>query len=190
MNKNSKLKIRNSDLGFTLMEAVVATALFAFVVSSVIGVYLSVIQLDRKARSQRIVAQNARFIMDFLAKEVRNGSINYNCSQWNGIVVGTSNLCVQNQANELERFYLSGTNLKLEKNNSSTNMNSSKVLVSDLKFYVSPAEDPYTPAKTYNVHPHVTVVLELTSNYGTAPTAVAKIRIQDTFTPRYYPSRQ
>ena len=49
--------------GFTLIEAIVATALFAFVVSSIAGVYLSTFQLDRRTRAQRAVSQNARYIM-------------------------------------------------------------------------------------------------------------------------------
>jgi len=67
----------NKQNGFTLIEAVVATGVFAFVVSAVIGVYLAVVQIDSKTRAERSVQQNARFIMDFLGKEIRNGAIDY-----------------------------------------------------------------------------------------------------------------
>src|SRR5687767_8301258 len=97
------LGIGYSRRGFTLIEAVVATAAFAFVVSSIIGVYLSVLQLDRKTRAIATVSQNARFIMEFLAKEVRNGNINY-ASYGGGVVTGTNDLYILNQASELEHI--------------------------------------------------------------------------------------
>jgi len=173
--------------GFTLIEAVVATAVFAFVVSSIIGVYMSTIQLDRKTRSQRAVAQNARFIMEYLAKEVRNGSIYY--SYYPG-GVANSTLALTNQANQAEYFYLSGTDLKIEKGGATTNLNSDSVRVTKLLFRVSPAQDPYTTAKTFNEQPKVTVIMELTSDYGGAGIETSVLNLQSTFATRNYPSRE
>lgn len=175
--------------GFTLIEAIIATSVFAFVVSSILGVYVSTIQLDRKTRAQRAVAQNARFIMEFLAKEVRNGTINY-ASFTGGIVSGTADLYLENQANIIEHLSLSGTDLVLNKNGTNTNMNSSGVKVTNLKYYIQPVGDPYTFAKTYNEQPRVTVVMELTSNYGTRLNDIAKFDLEDTFVIRAYPPRQ
>jgi len=178
---------QKSNQGFTLIEAVVATAVFAFVVSSILGVYMSTIQLDRKTRAERVAAQNARFIMEFLAKEVRNGSIRYS-GYPSGIVNDTLHL--SNQANENLSFYLSGTNLRMDKGGSSTNLNSTGVRVTKLLFRVAPAQNPLTSAKTFNEQPRVTVVLELTSNYGNKVTDMAILNLQSTFTVRNYPSRQ
>ena len=99
---NLKFKICNSQKGFTLLEAVVATAVFAFVISSVAGVYLNVLKLDRKSRAERTVYENSRFIMEFLAKEVRNGSIDH--ASYGGTVPANPDLYIHNQANEIERF--------------------------------------------------------------------------------------
>jgi prepilin-type N-terminal cleavage/methylation domain-containing protein len=185
---NFKFKILNSQKGFTLIEAVVATAVFAFVISAVIGVYLSVLKLDRKSRSQRAVYDNSRFIMEFFAKEIRNGSIEY--SVYGGSIPSNPDLYLRNQANEVEHFFLNGTNLILNKNGTDTNMNSAGVRVTKLKFFIAPTTDPYTPAKAANEQPHVTVVLELTSNYGVNTQDQAKINIQDTFAMRIYPARE
>src|SRR6185436_19309143 len=91
---NSKLQPKTYNLqpqsGFTLVEAVVATAVFAFVMSSIVAVYISTLQLDRKTRSLRNVNQSARFITEFLTKEIRNGSINY-ASFTGGLVPSTNN---------------------------------------------------------------------------------------------------
>lgn len=175
--------------GFTLIEAVVATAVFAFVVSSIIAVYLSTFRIDRKTRAQRAVTQNARFITEFLAKEVQNGMINY-ASYPGGIVPANPSLYVQNQANELEQFYLNETNIVLSKGGSSTNLNSAGVKVTRLNFLIAPTRDPYTPAKAANQQPHVTVILQLTSNYGNNAAETAKLDLQNTYSTRSYPSRQ
>ena len=189
MRLRPKTYNRQSRSGFTLIEAVVATAVFAFVVSSVMGVYLSTFQIDRKTRAQRAITQNARFILEYLAKEIRNGNIDY-ASYPSGIVPADPDLYVQNQFNEDERFYLDGQTMVLYKNGSATSLSTSGVRVTKLKFLISPLGDPYTADKNYNEQPHVTVIMELTSNYGNNPADVATLNFEDTFATRTYPSRE
>src|SRR5690348_2135634 len=93
--------------GFTLIEAVVATAVFAFIASSIIGVYIATLQLNRKSRAERNVANNANYIMSFLAKEIRNGTITY-ASYPSGVVPQNPDLYLENQADEAEHIFLSG----------------------------------------------------------------------------------
>ena len=172
--------------GFTLAEAVVATAVFAFVVTSILGVYMSTLKLDTRTRALRAVSSNARFVMEFLAKEVTNGRIDY-ASYPGASASSTTDLYLINQLNESEHIYLSGTDLVLAKSAGSTNLNSNNVKVTNLKFYASPLGDPLTTAKTYNEQPHVTVVIELTSTSARDP---AKIDLESTYSEMYYPSRQ
>jgi hypothetical protein len=186
-----------SERAFTLIEAVVATAIFATVVVAMLGIYTSVITLDRKSRSQRLVADNSRFIMDFLSKEVRNGSIDYpsyplGLTDPDCTIVGKCvDLYIINQAGDSEHIYLDNLqNLVLVKNGgSATNLNSSNVEVTNLKFYVRPQGDPYTSAKLFNQQPFVTVILELTSNNGANVKDNIKIDLEGTFATRIYPSR-
>ena len=200
MTKNLKFKIKNSQAAFTLIEAVVATSVFAFVIVSILGVYLSTLQLDRKFRAQRVVAENARFIMSFLAKEVRNGSISYAsyASYPGGLTENTcfsglgpcQDLYIQNQSNVVERIFFNGTDLVLTKNGASTNLNSAAVRVTNARFAIQPRGDPYTFAKTYNEQPHVTIVLQLTSSFGAGGPDTAVFDLETTFTTRDYPPRQ
>jgi type II secretory pathway pseudopilin PulG len=191
---SSIFNLQSSSSGFTLIEAVVATAVFAFVVSSMVGVYLSAIQLDRKTRAQRAVTQSARFITEFLTKEVRNGTINY--ASYGGLIPANNNdLYILNQAGELEHIYASADtctvtstcDLLIAKNSTVSNLNSSNVKVSNIKFYIQPRGNPYTDI-VYNEQPRVTMVLELTSN-GLTFTDSAKIDLETTFTTRAYPAR-
>ena len=189
LGKLGQLEIRNFSRGFTLIEAIVATAVFAMVLSSIIGVYISTFQLDRKTRAQRAVSDNARFIMEFLGKEVSNGTIDY--SGANACVNSATVLCVVNQALEAEKFTYDGSaNLSLTKGANTSNLNSAGVKLTIAQFYVAPAGDPYTVAKTFNVQPHVTVVLALLSNYGSKAGETSKLNVQNTFETRNYPSRE
>ncbi|HEX9503919.1 MAG TPA: prepilin-type N-terminal cleavage/methylation domain-containing protein [Patescibacteria group bacterium] len=191
--------------GFTLVESIVATAIFAFVIVSILGVYIAVLNLDTRTRAYRAVADNSRFIMDFLSKEVREGHINYT-SYPSGLVSNTtSDLYLINQNNEAERIYLFNQtqnqietntincltdicNLVLSKGSATSNLNSSSVKVTRLYFYATPDGDPFTAAKTYNLQPGVTVILQLTSNIASRDNV--KIDLESTFSTLYYPTRQ
>ncbi len=176
--------------GFTIIEAVVSASLFAFVISSIVGVYISALQLDRKTRAQRAVIQNGRYIMEFLAKEIRNGDINY-AEYPGGQAASTTNaLYITNQAGENEQFSLTGTNLILSKVTGSTSLNSSRISVTRASFLLSPLMDPFTPTKNTNEQPIVTVFLELTANYSNKPSETAKINLEGSYAVRSYPSRE
>ncbi len=184
--------------GFTLIEALVATALFAFVISSMAGVYISTLKIDRKTRAQRAMAQNARFITEFITKEVRSGRINY-ASYPSGLIASTNqSLYVVNEAFELEHIYpsaafcsiLSPCDIMLTKNGSTpTALNSPSVKITRYGVYIKPAGDPFTAAKTYNEQPNVTIVMEIMSSYGANATDLVRMNLQTTVAVRTYPAR-
>lgn len=181
--------------GFTLIEAIVATALFAFVVSSMLGIFLSILKLDSRTRAQRAVSDNGRYIMEFLAKEVRDGRIDYSAAACGGVVTSITDLCLVNQNNESEHIYPAnasalsgaGTDLVIAKALGTSNMNSSKVKITKLQFIVNPTTDPLTNAKAANEQPHVTIVLELQYESSRDP---AKMNLQTTISENFYPARQ
>lgn len=190
MNRASLKKQR----GFTLIEAVVSAGVFAVVITSALGVYMSTLQLDSKTKAERVVQQNARFIMEYLGKEIRNGSLDYPAFAAAGITnigADTSNIFLINQSLENERIYLNGTNLSLVKTAGTTTLNSSGVRVTKFLVYVSPSTNPFQSLSSNppNVQPSVTVVMELTSNYGNRGANKAVINVQSTFAVRQYPSR-
>ena len=175
-----------SQSGFTLIEAVVAASVFVFVVSAVIGVYISTLRLDSRTRAQRAILDNSRFIMDFLSKEVRNGHIDYNAAACGGVVTSDTDLCLVNQDNEAEHFYLTGNNLAVAKTAGTANLNSSNVLVTNVRFLVAPTSDPLVAGSPTNEQPHVTVILDMKTTSDRDP---VPIHLQSTFSENYYPSR-
>ncbi len=181
--------LKKSEKGFTIIEAVVAAGVFAFVVSSSLGVYMATMQLDAKSRAEREVLQNGRFIMDYLAKEIRNGRIDYSRTN------DTATLSLINQLDEeiSLRFTGLGTyDIILTKTGvGSTRLNSDDVLVMNGMFRLSPDAghgDPFDLANDIHVQPHVMVTLELASA-NQKYMMTSKINLQSTFGVRQYPAR-
>ncbi len=195
-NMHRIFHIRHSSDGFTLIEAVVSAAVFALVMSSVIGVYLAVANIDAKTRAERGVQQNARFIMDFLGKEIRNGGINYAAYPSSTVPYTAggyaTELRVINQSNEAETITCSGTNLTLTKTSGTTNLNSPGVSVSRCAFYISPSTSPFRSLASNppDQQPFVTMVLQLSSAYGNRTVDYTLINLESTFATREYPARE
>lgn len=188
MSKAQHMKYETK--GFTLIEAVVAATLFAFVVTSILGAYLSVLRLDRRTRAERALTENGGVIMSAFEKEITNGHIDYTSYSGGKINGNVRDLYLVNAEN-VDEHYVSNVvsqNLTLTSNGTTTIINPSSVRVTNLEFYISPNFDPYTTSKLDNEQPHVTVVMELTANYDSQDSV--KLDLEDTFTEMYYPSRQ
>jgi prepilin-type N-terminal cleavage/methylation domain-containing protein len=181
-------KLQNQQqAGFTLIEAVVASALFAITVSSILGVYLSTIKLNRRTDVIRTASENARFITEYLSREIKNGQMDYN-----GPVRGPCTAIPAASANSLSIinvdgdhicFFLgddsgsitsAGRNLWAEKNNlPAYKINSGNVQVLNLIFYSSPAFNPYTSGST--VQPRVTFTANIRSTSGNQDNVIIPI---------------
>jgi type II secretory pathway pseudopilin PulG len=191
------IKYKQKEHGFTLIEAVIAATIFAFVIVAVLGVYDSTLRLDNRTRAIRSVADNSRFIMALLDKEITNGHIDYDsylggASASNCTPQINHDLYLINQAGEEEHICLKNGNLVLSKDGIDSNLNSAVLTITNLKFLIYPTSDPYTSAArtagvASNAHSRVTVIMEVKSNSVRDPFF---IDLQSTFSPLYYPSRQ
>ena len=77
MKRIARQKNLQTEAGFTLMEIVVATTIFAIVVSALMGLFDYTLKINRKAEALRQATQGMRNFVEFVAKEVRNGRIDY-----------------------------------------------------------------------------------------------------------------
>ncbi|HXK37646.1 MAG TPA: type II secretion system protein [Candidatus Paceibacterota bacterium] len=64
--------------GFTLIEIIVATAIFTMVVTIAVGALTSLNNTSREARAMRVVMDNANSAMDAIARTIRMG-IRFDC---------------------------------------------------------------------------------------------------------------
>jgi hypothetical protein len=68
------------------MEIVVATTIFAFVVTSMMTLMDYTLKINRRAEALRQATQGMRNLVEFIVKEIRNGQIDYNVENGNAIV--------------------------------------------------------------------------------------------------------
>lgn len=184
---------RNLKAGFTIIETVVALGVFAIAVVEITATFYAVLRLDEKSRAVRLVEQNARFISEFITREVRNGVLNYSTAPGAysaGAIPATgSDLRLINSAGEHILINPSGTSLRLTKygigaggSDVSTNLSGDKVQISNLIFFITPSQDP----SVSHLHPRVTFTFTVTSNTNSRTLDQSSMKIQGTATTRDY----
>lgn len=81
--KDRKYLLSKNNFGFTLMEIMVATMLFAIITVSLLSLFNYVLKINRRSEALRQSSQGMRNFMEFLVKEIRNGQIDYYASGGN-----------------------------------------------------------------------------------------------------------
>jgi type II secretory pathway pseudopilin PulG len=114
-NANAYKFIRKSSRGFTLVEALVSTAIFVVVISALTAAFVYISKLQRRTNAIRAANDNVRYISDFLSKEIRNGALTSasassigQCGQYENNPSSQSSQWLQivNVSGDLECFYL------------------------------------------------------------------------------------
>lgn len=204
----------DNQAGFTLVEAIVATGVFATMVAAIIGIYLSAVKINRKTDMSRTLSESARFISEFLSKEIKNGDIDFN----SGITPCTPPL----RSSDPKGHYISlinvdgdsfciytgrddgiadspptpsspgnlGTNLWMKKNTlSAVRLHPPNVSLASFIVYINPPYDPCPAPPACDpalarTEPSVTLVFSLKTN--TAIQEIVSAPVQTTISiPRY-----
>jgi len=63
--------------GFTLMEMVVVLAVFSTTAVMAVDLFLTVTKIQRQTRNTQVAQSDARFVLEAMVKEIRNGTIDY-----------------------------------------------------------------------------------------------------------------
>ncbi len=163
--------------GFTLIEIVVSTTIFAVVLTMMLTLFNYTLKINRRAEALRQATQGARNFTEFLIKEIRNGRIDYGppptglppagtCpTSYNNSFQGDTKLGLININEEQECVYLSGTNLMLVKKIGTEEfpeqrLNPPGVSIIGLKFYVRPPTNPYDTTNPPQMQPLVTMLIK------------------------------
>lgn len=83
MNSSLRITANKSQKGFTLMEIVVATTIFAIVGTAMTSLFNYTLRINRRTEALRQASQGVRTFVESFVKQVRNGQIYY------GIISGT-----------------------------------------------------------------------------------------------------
>lgn len=158
-------KQTSNQSGFTLMEIVVATMIFATTVTLMLSLFVYTLKINRKVDSLRQVSQGTRNFMEFFIKEVRNGQIDYHstesaCAPANYLSKLNQSVAIVNSNGEKDCFYLSGTNFFIIRKGVTEQLNPPNFTIESgsFAFIVSPNVDPAPSTPPYpSVQPSVTM---------------------------------
>ncbi len=180
--------------GFTLMEVLVSLAIFSTISVAVTDIFLISTRAERRIGSEEELSGTARSAMERVVRTVRTGALDYGqMTVTPGVPLAA--LRVLDAAGTSYGFSASsdvglcGASptpcLLITEAGVSAPLTPAGITVSDLKFFVTPAADPFvfdpaTGSYAADAQPTVTVVLALTR-----PTGVA-VRLQTTVTTRQY----
>ena len=77
MRRESGIRIKSKQSGFTLMEIIVATTIFAVVTVALLGLFNYVLRINRRSQALAQASEGMRNFVEFLVKEIQNGQIDY-----------------------------------------------------------------------------------------------------------------
>jgi len=174
--KQNQLNIR----GFTLVELLVAMAVFALAIVAITGIFISVTKTQRKSRIEQRVQAEARYTLDMISREIRDSYIDY------AQPFSTSVLHLERPGGQKVAFNVVGNTLQMTIDSGTpTAISSSNVKVADLRFYVTPGTDPFVEGGP-NEQPRVTISLTIEDKDAAKAEEQAEIEAQTTISSRQY----
>lgn len=166
MKAKEKSKQNDREQGFTLMEILVATTIFATVLTIMLVLFNYTLKINRRVEQLRQLSQGTRNFEEYLVREIRNGRIDYgsvnsNCAAVNYASASNSSLALINRAGEKECFYKSGNDLVIGKAGVTDKLNPQNVTLGSVKFLVRPTSDPAANGPPFpGTQPVVTVLMQ------------------------------
>lgn len=152
------MKLRNQRFlneGFTLAETIITLFIFSVLVTIIASTFISALDIQRRAFNIQQVEENANFILEAMAKEIRVstlGTPDTNCPS-----SPVASLSITHPVNGSVAYSLSGTDLIRTVNGIQTTVNSNVVQFSYLKFCVSGNTNPDQK------QPRVTIIAQIKS---------------------------
>jgi Tfp pilus assembly protein PilW len=160
--------------GQSLMEMIVAVALFSVVRLIVVSIFQTVLTAQRSAITTSNIQENLRYAFETMSKEIRMAQKS-DCSIGSGNVYTIANnaLYFKNQYGECVSYSLDNNRIKLDRNGNQAYITPEAVKISNLKFLVASS-----------VQPRVTIMADIAvpAKSGVGQT----IKIQTTISSRQY----
>jgi len=144
MNKFFLKKNMKSNAGFTLVEMMVAVAVFSVVMTVAAGALLSVIDANKKAQAIQTAINNVNFALESISKDMRMGT-DYGCidSSWNSLacnsISGNVGVTYKSSKNQTVSYLFDSVNGKIQRkigSDSPDDLTAAEAKITDMNFYV------------------------------------------------------
>lgn len=153
------------------MEIVVATTIFVTSVTIMMVLFNYTLKINRQVDALRQNAQGTRNFVEFLVREIRNGKIDYTTvyasCQPNYFSNQNQAVAIVNRAGELECFYVSGSNLYIEKSGIVSKINPTNLTIDSATFrmIVRPSANAHPASSPYpGLQPFVTIIAKFSTS--------------------------
>lgn len=174
--------------GFSLIEVLVATALFAIILTAALNIFKLVIDSQRAAIATQNVEESLKYFLEVTAKEIRMAkrhTVGCGASFGTNTVytAGSHSLFFLNYRNQCVSYSLETDpagvqRFKIQRGNNVDYISPAKINIDELNFVVRPESASSQPA----------VTIELVAHAVGKLSAKSTMRIQTTLTSRYYKS--
>lgn len=195
MNNGKFIKKFKAEKGISLIELIVAVAIYSVLTISAVGIFKMVIDGQRNSISAQNVQENMRYALEKVSKEIRMAEIsNHGCEalftsatalyKVFNTADGNTKMYFKNQYGDCVAYYLDNGRLKIMIDDGASVVDDfitpAKIEVSNLKFYVV---DDLIGA-LHSVQPYIT----MTMNVRAVGLAIneQKMKLQITVSSRYY----
>lgn len=140
-----EFKIKINGRGFTLVEMIISATIFALIIGAAFTVFISISRLQRKTITAQRLAGEGRYLMEQMARTIREGRISYFDPLNNPITYTTPSnfVYVDNLSGNRIKFYQDANSLKREIFDSTPPsvvdiLSSANIKIQSLNFYIKP----------------------------------------------------
>ncbi|MAG28568.1 hypothetical protein CL632_00260 [bacterium] len=187
-----KSKNNTNQSGFTLVEMLVAMAIFVTAITAVSTIFAFSNKSQRVTQAISNTQADARFAIEVMAQQIRRGSIDYASSQYGGTISSNPQdvLVLRDSSNNqvwFRRNIVSSRGIVEMSEDGSVwvDLTPPDVSIDLLKFYMSPATDPFAANPSTNQQPVVTITM-VTSSTETAGENLLPTYVQTSVASRQY----
>lgn len=178
------IRILKKSAGVTLLELIVAVAIFTVVIGGSSGVFISALRAQRVVLADQNLIDNTRFALEFMSRQLRLAA-----RDQTGACTGTADTTYSNSGGILKfinsdgacvHYRLNANSIEISQNGGGSFANltlSSIALVTNLSFIVSGA------ARADSFQPRVTILITAQS-FGGLPEVTPELNIQTTVSAR------
>lgn len=182
-----KSKGYQENRGFTLIEILVATAIFIIAILVIGGIFVSITKAQRRSKIEQRVQAEARYALETMAREIQKGKIDYEAygGTLSSNLVTTLNLKRPNR--DSVAFTMQDDTLKMTVGGVEQAVLSGNITMQDLQFYITPREDPFAfGAGIPDEQPRVTISFLIKDKDETKIEKQTEMKAQTTVSVRIY----